>query len=180
MWREIINIISEHKLKSELDKNITLLPLLIQYNDIILVEMYMYTFEKSQVYELLDHFVNLHEKSVCLYCKKTPISFNTMCNINWTQMALLLIKVFGARDTLDILTKFAYAIPKGALEPKFYQLCLLSESKEQFDHFTRVGQSNPNLVSKTNSKKLNYTIVTIILDNENIGKFVSYRVYQNT
>lgn len=156
LWRDIIKFRENENIEN-------LLPLIIQYGDITLLNNYLHKFTYDLWNDFIQKFILL-KQGTCLNCEKT-FDPKQYVGFSWSDVASEMVKSISADNSIYLLLEYAEDIPKSELNLEFYQSCIFSKIMDNFDSSLRTkamefvvnvnknSDSRNNQVSSTSSVK---------------------------
>lgn len=124
LWRDIIRFRENENIEK-------LLPLIIQYGDITILNNYVYKFTYDLWNDFIQKFILL-KQGTCLNCEKT-FDPKEYVGFSWSDIASEMVKSISAENSVDLLLDYSANIPKSELNLEFYQSCIFSKIMDNFD-----------------------------------------------
>ncbi|KRT81816.1 hypothetical protein AMK59_6336 [Oryctes borbonicus] len=146
---------------------ITLLPLLIQYNDSSLFKKYCTKFTYDMWDEAMKYFVKL-KCNICLNCDS---HIKNSLNTTWSNFAKCVLNSIGGPSTLKLLSRYSKYIPTGELDIDFYQACIFVSClpNNQNDNITKYSKFLED-VQKHELRKAEFDLLILkYLKSKNVG-----------
>lgn len=144
LWKQML-------LNAPKDNFKSVLPLLIQLGDFSLLEPLL-PFTRDVWKQVID-MVTTVRLGHCLKCGLESIPEELSEKISLSKVGAVIVKSLGAKCTLDLLSDHGISSEQGALDEKFYRLCIFSEIVE----------------SQNYSGELRSDVVDLVLANENLS-----------
>ncbi|KAL1505581.1 hypothetical protein ABEB36_005114 [Hypothenemus hampei] len=101
------------------------LAVLIQYGELEFFKDYTLLLPYDQWHDIVGYYIKIRNKGVCVNCDN-KIDLEDL--ISWTDLAKIIVESIGARNTIRLLKNYSLFIPKGSLDPNFYQTCIFANS----------------------------------------------------